>query len=476
MSAANRQSRAEWGLVEKVEDVEWGLVAGCAVSGSAGIATAIGEGVTQAAFTVPAAGMAFESLRRLYDGGHPATEMSFSLCYEEIAVVKRGEHLSTGGPAPFWLSRSGESVAAQLWGDGGFWADPRGIKYLSGKMAESLRMASARGALSALLHESRDWQSSSEEFLTEALRRLMGCGNKAAGGDIVTMQEVLPRVWDRLVEEYQQPAGVLRGMDTGYLGLNRVTYGLRPGQLSLIAAETGVGKSMLAGSVAVKMAGFGRRVLVFSLEMDTEELVERYLFAQAKVHLGSFVTRKLSKPEQERLNAARERLAEIPMGFNARPGLTVEQIVGQAQMYAAAGGLDLLLVDYAQLVEGKGGGKDANREREVAHVANSLKTCARSLGCHAMVMSQLNDDGKIRESRALEHAADFYFRLRDASGEAETAAALGEDGNGDEVEMKRLICKVNKARGTDGKGREISFLQVPGTTAMIEERLKDDSN
>lgn len=472
MNTQRRQDRADWQLVEKAEDVEWGLAAGCAVSGSIGIASALGEGISPAAFTVPAAGIAFDTLRRLYDGGHPATEMSFALCYEEAVERRRGEAISTGVPIPFWLSRSGESVAAQLWGDGAHWSDPRGIKYLSGRMAESLRMANVRNALSALLHDSRTWESGSAEFVTESLRRVMSCAATTTGGDLVGIADVLPSVWDRLVLEYQEPPGTLRGMDTGYLGMNSATLGLRSGQLSLIAAETGVGKSMLAGNIAVNMALHGKRILVFSLEMDVDELVERYLFAKAKVDIRSFVNRKLSKQEQERLNATKAELELCPLAFNARPGLSVEQIVGMAQMQAATSGLDLLVVDYAQLVEGKGGRSEQNREREVAHVANSLKNCARSLSCHAMVMSQLNDDGRIRESRALEHAADFYFRLRDATGDAETAAAFALDGDGVEVEMKRLICKVNKARGTDGKGREISFLQVPGTTALIEENLK----
>lgn len=471
-----RTERLTAASLERIEDTEWGLAGGCAVAGTPGIATALTHGVIAAAFTVSAAGLAFESLRRLYDAGQAITEISFATTYNEATARKIGEYASLRQDAPYWLQRSGESVAAQLWVEGTNWADTADIEFLSRRIAEEMRVANIRATLSSLLHDSRDWHDSSQAFLSEAMQRLMGTVPDSAYAGVETAAQVMPRVWNTLMEEYDLPPGTLRGMNTGFPRLNRATLGLRPGQLTLITADTGVGKSMLSGNIAVTLAAEAKEVLIFSLEMEKEELMERYLYAAAKVSLSSFYHRRFSRAEQQRLTAARDSLLLENLAFRSAAGQTIDQIVATAQSHRLRrGGLDLMVVDYAQLVEGKGQGrnKEQNREREVAAVSRALKATAQNLGCHAIVLAQVNDAGQARESRSLKHDADFHLHLRRATGD-ETLGATGFDGDGMEVEMKRLICRVEKARGTGGEGMECCLLQVPGTTRLIEEIIRED--
>jgi replicative DNA helicase len=204
----------------------------------------------------------------------------------------------------------------------------------------------------------------------------------------------------------------LIGLSTGLTDLDRATGGLAPGELTIIAAYPSVGKTSLAMNIADAVAiTQGLPVAVFSFEMTAARLVERLLASRARLNL-----RRMSEAVGQTmtdLRVATTTVAKSKLHVISRQ-LTISQVRAKARRLWAQHGIRLVIVDYVQLVE-SGAAKGANREQEVAAVCLGLKNLAQELGIHVISMSQLNDDGKLRESRTLTQHPDNVWILKERS-------------------------------------------------------------
>ncbi|MGW5003262.1 replicative DNA helicase [Streptomyces hydrogenans] len=202
------------------------------------------------------------------------------------------------------------------------------------------------------------------------------------------------------------------GLTYGLVDLDTITSGMHPGNVTVIAAQSGVGKSTLALNAAVAAAKKGAKVMFSSLEMSSTELMHKIVAAEGRIGLHHLTRKDGLTPESwkevERLG--RELFRTLPLRVYRPDGAFLRDIESAARASVRNGGLDVLVVDYVQLVETEQA-RNATREQAVAGVSRGLKNLSVALDCHVIALSQLNDDGLMRESRAIKNDASVVLRV-----------------------------------------------------------------
>lgn len=207
-------------------------------------------------------------------------------------------------------------------------------------------------------------------------------------------------------------AGALPGGSTGIAELDHITGGLKPGQLFVAAARSTHGKSVLLLQVAAEYVTTGKRVLVCTLEMNARETIGRLVSCIGRVNMEHITQpRNATKGDLAAIDRTIRTLASAHLHIDDSANQTLETIRSEAERIRDTHGrLDLLVVDYIQLVDGDRG-RNETREREIARVSGGLKQLAKKIGCPVLTASQLNDDGRVRESRAIEQDADLLIYI-----------------------------------------------------------------
>ena len=240
------------------------------------------------------------------------------------------------------------------------------------------------------------------------------------------------------IERLQQHKGLVTGVPTGFVDLDELTSGLQPSDLVLVAARPSMGKTSFALNIAQHVGiQTDMTVGIFSLEMSKEQLFMRMLTAEARIDAHRFRSGYLNEKDYGRLSHALGTLAEARVFIDDSASLGVLEMRAKARRLQAEHGLHLLIVDYIQLMQGRG--RFENRQTEIASISRSLKGLAKELRIPIVALSQLSrapetrSDHRpqlsdLRESGALEQDADvvmFIFReeqYRDADGQPNQAA------------------------------------------------------
>jgi len=249
------------------------------------------------------------------------------------------------------------------------------------------------------------------------------------------------------IEQLQEHKGLLTGVPSGFVDIDNLTSGFQPADLVIIAARPSMGKTSFALNVAQHVGiKTDRSVGLFSLEMSKEQLFMRMLTAEAEVDSHRFRGGFLSEGDYGRLSTALGRLADAKVFIDDSAGLGVLEMRAKARRLKAEHGLDLLVIDYLQLMQGRG--RFENRTQELASISRALKSLAKELNVPVLALSQLSrapesrSDRRpqlsdLRESGALEQDADvvlFIFREEqyDPTPENENLAELiiGKQRNG----------------------------------------------
>ena len=232
------------------------------------------------------------------------------------------------------------------------------------------------------------------EVIDRAEARLLELAVVRRRRDAVPLSESAPEALSRI--HAQVESGVLPGLSTGFADLDAATGGLRPGELCLIASRPSMGKTSLATAICRNAAErSGRDVVLFSLEMSSEELVERLLCTEARVDLARVRRGACSPTDLAKLESASQHLKNVPLLIEDNPGATILEIRAAARRLAQQSDLALIAVDYLQLL---GGNRGENRVQEVSEISRGLKLLAKELRIPVIALSQL--------SRATEHRAD----------------------------------------------------------------------
>lgn len=265
-----------------------------------------------------------------------------------------------------------------------------------------------------------------KELVEEAEARLFEVSQRHVSQDLVSLEDILSASFDRL-DDLHKDKGKIRGIPTGFRDLDNITAGFQRSDLFILAARPSMGKSALvlnfAHNVAVK-AGFP--VLLFSLEMSKEQLVDRMLAAEAGVDAWNLRTGNLTDQDFEKIGQAMGTLSEAQMYIDDTPGITVSDLRTKARREAHKNELGLIIVDYLQLMSGgsKFSGGDGNRVQEISEISRGLKGIARELNVPIIALSQLSRSvesrspqipqlSDLRESGSIEQDADivaFIYR------------------------------------------------------------------
>ena len=261
-----------------------------------------------------------------------------------------------------------------------------------------------------------------ETIVDRCEQEIFSVGERTINPAFTPIRALLGETYDR-IDEMQQSHLPGTGLLTGYDDLDGYTSGLQPSELIVIAARPSMGKTALALNIATHVAKTqNKTVAVFSLEMAKEQLALRLLCAEAGVNLQGIRQGYVDRGDMDRIAMAASELYKLPMYFDDTPTMNVLQMRGKARRLRAEHGLDLILVDYMQLVAGYG--RFENRNQEISQVARSLKTLARELRIPVIACSQLSRAvesrhprrpqlSDLRESGSIEQEADvvaFIYR------------------------------------------------------------------
>lgn len=260
-------------------------------------------------------------------------------------------------------------------------------------------------------------------LLDESEQAVFSISQRTAGKDFSGTRELVDKVFDtltRLADSHE----VVTGVTTGYTRLDRMTAGLQPSDLVIVAARPSMGKTAFAMCVAMNAAiRQNVPVAVFSLEMSKEQLMQRMLAVHAKVDVSKLRRPSLLGDEEwARLFAAADTLGQAPIFIDDTPALSTLELRARTRRFKAERGLGMVIVDYLQLM--RAGRHIDSRELEISEISRSLKGLAKEMNVPVMALSQLNRKveertdkrpmlSDLRESGAIEQDADvimFVYR------------------------------------------------------------------
>jgi len=253
---------------------------------------------------------------------------------------------------------------------------------------------------------------------------MMKVGQQQTKQTIVSIEEVLESSFERL-DALHKDKKKLRGIPTGFKDLDHLLAGLQRSDLIVLAARPSMGKTAFSLNLAHNVAVQAKEpVLIFSLEMSKDQLVDRLLSMESGVDAWALRNGNLTDADFEKIAAAMGTLSEAPMYFDDTPGITVSDLRTKARREAHQHPLGLIIVDYLQLMSGGGRYNDGNRVQEISEISRGLKGVARELNVPVIAISQLSRSvesrpdkipqlADLRESGAIEQDADvvaFIFR------------------------------------------------------------------
>jgi replicative DNA helicase len=260
-----------------------------------------------------------------------------------------------------------------------------------------------------------------DQALDSAEAEVFAVAERRVGEGLEPVGTMLKTALER-IEALGDAGGAVTGTPTGFHELDAILAGIHPANLIVVAARPGMGKSTLAINIAANIADHKRPVALFTLEMSREEVVHRLLASLAGVDASKIKTGQLDVDRWRKLSQASSKLYEMPFYVDDSHDLTVTSIRAKCRRLKRKGGLELVVVDYLQLMQGPRAAE--NRQQEIADISRSLKNLARELQIPVIAVSQLNRQlesrenkrprlGDLRESGAIEQDADvvlFIYR------------------------------------------------------------------
>jgi len=239
------------------------------------------------------------------------------------------------------------------------------------------------------------------------------------------------------IEARTQAQGII-GAQFGVRSLDMAIGGICPSEYVVICAETSGGKSALALSLILHEAKRGIPVAVFSLEMSSTQVQERMLASDGRLSMKVLRSGMLTEHDFPKLTQSAERVSKLPIHFEEIYNMNIAEVVSRLRLLKVRHNIGLVVVDYLQLVSL--GAKETSREREIAEISRRLRLLALELKIPVVTLSQLNDEGRLRESRAIGHDADTVIHIGDGDSENafERNIVLKKNRNGQRGETVKL--------------------------------------
>jgi replicative DNA helicase len=320
-----------------------------------------------------------------------------------------------------------------------------------------------------------DPQEEIEPLLDDVEKEIFAITGEHVTTEMASTKELVMEAIEQIERLYEN-RGSVTGLPTGFVELDRMTNGLHPSEMIVIAARPSMGKTALAMNIAEHVAmDVGKPVAVFSLEMSSQQLVQRLLCSRAKVDLQKVRNGFLSERDFPNLTTAAARLAGAKMFIDDTPGLTITELRAKARRMKSQHDIRLIIVDYLQLLRSTTRRAQDNRQLEISEISGGIKALAKELNLPIIVIAQLNRQpdaraqqggrprlSDLRESGSIEQDADlvgllvraeYYETDEDAkqekAGEAELIIAKQRNGPTGDVPLtflKEFTRFENRAR------------------------------
>ncbi len=271
-----------------------------------------------------------------------------------------------------------------------------------------------------LMADARQFQSATDDIIDKIEKSLLDLRLESKQAGLVQCADAVNAAVTRIEMAHKKRGGCV-GLETGFSDFDRMTGGLKPGQLIIIAARPSMGKSAFATNIAehVCLTNLVPTAL-FSLEMTSDELMERVLCTQSNVKLQRVRDGFMSKEEVSRLGKKHTEVSEAPLYLDETPSLSIAAFRARARRAVSKHGVKLLIVDYLQLMRGSTKRAAQDRRLEIDEISSGLKATAKELGVPVIALSQLNRDAEeraepklshLRESGSIEQDADVVALL-----------------------------------------------------------------
>jgi replicative DNA helicase len=346
----------------------------------------------------------FQTTLTLFDRGEPIDLITLG---EELRRQNQLE--AVGGPGALALLVEHAAIAAHL---GAYMHIVRDMAVLRELIQTSTQ----------IITQAFDAKEDVQALVDDAERRIFSLAERRLEGTALPVGKILKNTFEYIERLYERKEHVT-GVASGFEKLDRETSGLQPSDFIIIAGRPSMGKTAFALNIAQHVGVALRgKVLILSLEMSAPQLVQRMLCSEAKVDAQAVRTGYLSASDWHRLTAAAGRLSEAAIFIDDSPALSVLEARAKARRMKAEHGLDLLVVDYLQLMRGRSAME--SRQQEISEISRSLKALAKELAVPVVALSQLSRAvesrsqrdfrpqlSDLRESGALEQDADLILFL-----------------------------------------------------------------
>lgn len=297
--------------------------------------------------------------------------------------------------------------------------------------------------------------------------------NRSSRG-YASIKEILITAFDEIEKRYKNKSKI-SGMPSGFIDLDVKTSGLNPSDLIIVAARPAMGKSAFVLNIADYVASHEHMpVMMFSLEMSKEQLVNRILCSESEIDSMKLRNAELTSEDWLKLGQASGQLADVPLYIDDTPGLSAAELRAKCRKAKLEKNIGLVIIDYMQLMESKL--RNESRQQEISEISRSLKILAKELNVPVIALSQLSRASEaradhrpmlsdLRESGAIEqdadivlflHREDYYDENTDKKGIAEVIIAKNRNGATGTVELAWLgkytkFANLYKDRGNDGQ-------------------------
>ncbi|MBQ1919626.1 MAG: replicative DNA helicase, partial [Selenomonas sp.] len=260
-----------------------------------------------------------------------------------------------------------------------------------------------------------------ENIMDEAEKKILAVASRQGGGAFESMKNIVMRTFERINILYESKGG-LTGISSGFKDLDKLTAGLQKSDLILVAARPSMGKTAFTLNIASYVGLHGGSVAFFSLEMSKEQLMQRMLCSEGGIDASRLRTGQLDEVEWNKLVGVADKMSRAPIYIDDTAGITVMELRSKARRLKAEHGLDLIIIDYLQLMQGRASKNSDNRQQEISEISRSLKALARELDVPVIALSQLSRSvesrqikkpmlSDLRESGSLEQDADIVMFL-----------------------------------------------------------------
>lgn len=395
-------------------------------------------------FYLDAHQLIYRAMLRLFERSQPVDLLTVT---EELK--KNGELQSAGGP--HYLVELTDRVASSA-----------NIEFHARLIAQKHIQRELIRVSTTIIRDAYEDTTDVFDLLDEAEQGLFSIAQQNMSRSYESMGSLASKLQKQL-EELKNREDGLTGIPTGFTDLDRLTSGWQPSDLIIVAARPGMGKTSFTLSLAKNAAcDFGKGVAIFSLEMSSLQLVQRMVSMEAEISGSKLRNGQLEEYEWEQLHSAIERMSDAPIYIDDTPGINIFEVRAKARRLKMQHDIQLVIIDYLQLMSGGSDNQRGNREQEISAISRALKGLAKELEVPVIALSQLSRAVEVRggtkrpqlsdlrESGAIEQDADivsfiyrpeYYQILEDEEGQslkgvAEIIVAKHRNGALDTVKLR----------------------------------------